>query len=60
MSFNIRSIIIGCLIKFTSITDKEKEHIITPEQSRDLATDLVRNATSEIHRHRVSSFVTDN
>ena len=60
MILNIKAIIVECILKFTSIVDKAKAQIITPEQSSELVADLVRNTTSEIHRRRVSSFVTDN
>ncbi len=60
MNTTIKAIITGCMIMFTSITDKVQEHIITPEQSHDLVKDLIQNTTSKIHSHRVSSFVTDN
>ncbi len=56
----IKHIITGCILKFTSIVDKAKAQIITQEQSSELVADLIRNTTSEIHRRRVSSFITDN
>ncbi len=56
----IKHIITGCLIKFTSIVGKRNEQIITCEQANEFIADLIRNTTSEIHRHRVSDFITDN
>ncbi|MBA7607162.1 hypothetical protein ES703_14320 [subsurface metagenome] len=60
MSIPIKSIITGCLIKFTSIVDKVKNHDITLEQSRDLLVDLAQDTTAEVSKRTRENFVTDN
>lgn len=57
---NVKSVITGCLIKFTSIVDKVKEDIITLEKSHDLLRDLVDVTCEKVWRRRVDSFVTNN
>ena len=56
----MKSIITGCMIKFTSIADKVKEGIITTEKSKDLLLDLVDDTDRRILQLRTASFVTDN
>ncbi len=60
MITNMKSVIVGCMIKFTSIADKYKEDIITQEKSQELVLNLVEDTDRRILQLRTASFVTDN
>ena len=60
MNKAIANIIKGAFIMFTSIVEKRGQGLLTTDESRELLENLIQKTTSEIHRHRVSSFVTDN
>lgn len=60
MSANIKNILTGCLVKFTSVADKSKDDIITKEKSHELLLHLLDDTCGKILRRRIDSFRTNN
>ncbi len=60
MLSNMKSIITGCLVKFTGLADKVKEGLLTKEKSQDFLLILIDETCKRVWRRRIESFVTDN